>query len=70
VLMAGPLYLLYEMTVWVAWYWEQPDRAKARRALLWLALALLALTAALWAGWHYGWPRLLEHYPGLRQRFH
>jgi sec-independent protein translocase protein TatC len=70
ILMAGPLYALYELTVWVAWYWEQPDRAKARRALLWLALALLALAAALWAGWYYGWPLLLEHYPDLRRRFH
>jgi len=63
VLMAGPLYMLYEMTVWVAWYWEQPDRAKARRVLVLLALLLLALAAAVWAGWHYGWPV-------LRQRWH
>jgi len=56
VLMAGPLYLLYEVTVWIAWYWEQPDRAKARRALLLLALVLVALAALGWAGWHYGGP--------------
>jgi len=62
VLMAGPLYMLYEITVWIAWYWEQPDRAKARRALLWLVLALLALVALSWAGWHYGWPVLRQHW--------
>ena len=45
VLMAGPLYMLYEITVWIAWYWEQPDRAKARRALLFVALAVLLLAA-------------------------
>ena len=46
VLMAGPLYLLYEITVWIAWYWEQPDRAKARRALL-----LLACCWRRWRRW-------------------
>src|SRR5580700_1753646 len=49
VLMAGPLYLLYEITVWIAWYWEQPDRAKARRALLLLVLAVLLFVALAWA---------------------
>jgi sec-independent protein translocase protein TatC len=62
VLMAGPLYLLYEITVWIAWYWNQPDRAKARRALLLLALAVLALAGLIWAGWEYGWPLLRQHW--------
>jgi predicted DNA repair protein MutK len=62
VLMAGPLYLLYEITVWIAWYWDQPDRAKARRALLLLALAVLALAGLIWAGWEYGWPLLRQHW--------
>jgi len=61
VLMAGPLYMLYEITVWIAWYWEQPDRAKARRALLFVALAVLLLAALGWAGWAYGWPWLRAH---------
>ncbi|MGA2243390.1 MAG: twin-arginine translocase subunit TatC [Verrucomicrobiota bacterium] len=56
ILMAGPLYLLYEVTVWIAWYWEQPDRAKARRALFLLVLVILALAGLTWAGWHYGSP--------------
>jgi sec-independent protein translocase protein TatC len=55
VLMAGPLYLLYEVTVWIAWYWEQPDRAKARLRVLKVGLAVAAAGALLWAGWHYGW---------------
>jgi sec-independent protein translocase protein TatC len=28
VLMAVPLYLLYEVTVWIAWYWEWRDRRR------------------------------------------
>ncbi|HTV63051.1 MAG TPA: twin-arginine translocase subunit TatC [Verrucomicrobiae bacterium] len=56
--MAIPLYLLYEATVWVAWYWDQPDRNKARRTL-WLGLAiLLALATLLWMAWEYAWPRM------------
>jgi sec-independent protein translocase protein TatC len=62
VLMAGPLYLLYEITVWVAWYWDQPDRAKARRTLLFWALAALLIAALIWAGWKYGWPWLRQHH--------
>jgi Tat protein translocase TatC len=29
VLMAVPLQLLYEMSVWIAWYWERKDRKRA-----------------------------------------
>jgi len=29
VLMAVPLYLLYEITVWIAWYWEWRDKKPA-----------------------------------------
>jgi len=28
VMMAGPLYLLYEISVWIAWYWERRDRKR------------------------------------------
>ena len=28
VLMAGPLYLLYEASVWIAWYWERQEKKK------------------------------------------
>jgi len=61
ILMAGPLYMLYEITVWIAWYWEQPDRAKARR---WLLLVALVITGLAWAGWQFGWPWLRQHLQG------
>jgi sec-independent protein translocase protein TatC len=32
VMMAGPLYMLYEISVWIAWYWEWRDRKRAARA--------------------------------------
>jgi len=34
VLMAVPLQLLYEVSVWVAWYWERRDRKRAEREAL------------------------------------
>jgi sec-independent protein translocase protein TatC len=30
VLMAVPLYMLYEITVWIAWYWEWRDRKRGK----------------------------------------
>ena len=56
VTMAIPLYLLYEATVWVAWYWDQPDRAKARRTLLFGVVLFVMAIALVWAAWQYGWP--------------
>jgi sec-independent protein translocase protein TatC len=53
-----PLQLLYELSVWIAWYWEQPDRAKARRRLAIVLLTAVIIGVALWAAWKYGWPRL------------
>ena len=61
IMMAGPLYLLYEISVWIAWYWDQPDRAKARRALLRVLFILLLVAGLLWAGCQYGWPLLRRH---------
>jgi sec-independent protein translocase protein TatC len=58
VLMAVPLYLLYEITVWIAWYWEQPDRTKARRTLL---LTILLIVALGWIIWKYVWPLIQQH---------
>ena len=37
--------MLYELTVWIAWYWDQSDRARARRQLL-LALLIVMLFLA------------------------
>ena len=31
VLMALPLQILYEISVWIAWYWERRDRKRAVR---------------------------------------
>jgi sec-independent protein translocase protein TatC len=28
ILMAVPLYCLYEITIWIAWYWERKERKK------------------------------------------
>lgn len=30
VMMAVPLYLLYEISVWIAWYWERGERKRAK----------------------------------------
>jgi sec-independent protein translocase protein TatC len=61
IVMFVPLQFLYEITVWIAWYWDQPDRARARRVLL-LALLIVLLAACLmWIVWKYGWPWLHQH---------
>jgi len=59
VMMAVPLYGLYEISVWIAWYWDQPDRAKARRHLLMVFGGVLLIILAIWK---YGWPWLKQHY--------
>ena len=60
VLMAVPLYLLYEISVWIAWYWECPDRAKARRVLLSMMAVLLLVSVGV--GFKYGWPWMLQNW--------
>ena len=62
VLMAGPLYLLYEITVWIAWYWDQPDRARARRRLLLVIILLLTAGGLLWAGFRHALPWMHSHF--------
>lgn len=59
VMMAVPLYGLYELSVWIAWYWEEPDRAKARRRFF---TVLIALGGGVgWLIWKFGLP-LLKHF--------
>jgi sec-independent protein translocase protein TatC len=61
VLMAFPLMGLYEISVWIAWYWEQEDRARARRRLA-LVLGVIVLSGcSLWFGYRYGLPWLQAH---------
>lgn len=62
VLMFIPLQLLYEISVWIAWYWDQPDRAQARRKILLALLLLLLAVALIWTGWKYGWPLLRQQW--------
>jgi sec-independent protein translocase protein TatC len=56
ILMFFPLQSLYEITVWIAWYWEQPDRRKARRALLLVLLLFLLIVRLAWLGCQYALP--------------
>jgi sec-independent protein translocase protein TatC len=53
VLMFIPLQGLYELSVWIAGYWEKDERGKARARwnLLLVLLALLAFV--IWASWHF-----------------
>jgi hypothetical protein len=57
-----PLQLLFEGTVWIAWYWAQADRGKARRRLLLVLLGGLLLAGLAWAAYVYGWPRIRQHW--------
>jgi sec-independent protein translocase protein TatC len=57
-----PLQFLYEITVWVAWYWDQPDRAKARRRLILVLLGIIAFGVLVWLGYKYGWPWVGQHW--------
>jgi Sec-independent protein secretion pathway component TatC len=56
-----PLQLLYEISVWIAWYWEQPDRAKARKRLVIVLLAILVTIILIWVGIRDGLPWLRQH---------
>jgi sec-independent protein translocase protein TatC len=59
VMMAVPLYGLYELSVWIAWYWEEPDRTKARTRFF---AVLIALGGGFgWLLWKFGLP-LLKHF--------
>jgi sec-independent protein translocase protein TatC len=51
-----PLQGLYEISVWIAWYWEQPDRAMARRRLIAAIIGIIALGVLIWMAYQYGWP--------------
>ena len=61
VAMFVPLQCLYEVTVWIAWYWEQPDRTKARQTLL---ITLIVLAGLLWFAFEFlvPWLKTLIHH--------
>ena len=61
VLMAIPLLGLYELSVWIAWYWEQEDRARARRSILIVLMTLVAIGFLVWFGIKNWWPVLHQH---------
>ena len=54
-----PLQFLYELTIWIAWYWEQPDRALARRRLVMVIVGFVLLCVLGYYAYRYGWPWLL-----------
>src|SRR5208282_420664 len=56
-----PLQFLYELSVWIAWYWDQPDRARARRQVLLALVVLLLILGLIVAGCLYGWPWLQRY---------
>lgn len=58
VAMFVPLQILYELTIWIAWYWEQPDRALARRRLALAVAGFVLLVVLGWLAYRYGWPWL------------
>lgn len=61
-IMFVPLQFLYEFSVAVAWYWDQTDRAKARRTLAMVVGILLAVIGLIWAGIVYGWPWIRQNW--------
>ncbi len=56
-----PLQFLYELTIWIAWYWEQPNRAHARRRLALAVAGFVLFFVLCYLAWRYGWPWVSAH---------
>ena len=53
ILMFVPLQGLYELSTWIAGYWEMDARQKARARLKLLAVLLVLAALSAWAAWHF-----------------
>jgi len=60
VAMFVPLQFLYELTIWIAWYWEQPDRTHARRRAAMVIAAFVLGIVLCYLAYRYGWPWLKD----------
>ncbi|MBI3877689.1 MAG: twin-arginine translocase subunit TatC, partial [Verrucomicrobia bacterium] len=60
VAMFFPLQTLYELTIWIAWYWEQEDRALARRRLTMVVGGIIIAVELVWLAVQFGWPWLRQ----------
>jgi sec-independent protein translocase protein TatC len=58
VAMFFPLQFLYEMTIWIAWYWEQTDRKLARRRLIMFIIGGLVMCVLAWQFYIHLWPSI------------
>ena len=59
IVMFVPLQLLYEITVWIAWYWDR-QTGRTRGGNFCSRCWCVDHCRRGMAGWKYGWPRL--HY--------
>ena len=55
-----PLQILYETTIWIAWYWEQEDRVMARRRLALAVIVAIVVIVLLVMGIKFAWPWILS----------
>ena len=66
VLMFVPLQALYELSTWIAGYWEKDEKGKRRARIQVVIILLLLIAAAVWACWHFrvGTSKILKYLVG------